>query len=254
MKVSFKLGFTLAEATITLVLLSVLLAVMIPAATNIAPNNVKVAFKSAYGIVNQIIEGLISNQILYPSTPQDMDEEGSVQPNGFLYDKKTHSLLLPNGTETPNAVDYVANEYNSYIANCACTNSNAEISKLMALFCCSLNVTSAVCSSKTQCVVTSTNGMQWTLETPATACSSSSLTSPCLIITVDVNGPSGLGSTNHPNSSACTVSDSEITSRIPDIYKFNVYYDGKVGLDSSTASSACAKVILKEPTRNRKKR
>lgn len=60
-------GFTLAEVLVTLTILGVIAAILIPAITKTTPNSQKVMFKKAYNILEQAVDFLINDDILYPN-------------------------------------------------------------------------------------------------------------------------------------------------------------------------------------------
>lgn len=69
-------GYTLAEVLITIAILGVIAAVLIPTITKTTPNAKKVMFKKAYNSLENGVNALINDNILYPS------ENGEI---GFNY-------------------------------------------------------------------------------------------------------------------------------------------------------------------------
>lgn len=250
MKFNKKTGFTLAEAIITLSLISVILAVMIPVATKTSPSANKVAFKSAYGMITSVIESLINNETLYPSQLPDAEGIGaSLDTNGFTFTAKTAKVVYTpaSGSVPEDSEDLLAPEFEARTQNCLCSLNLDNPSKLVSLFACSMNIISTSTVENNTCSYRTSNGMDWTATVGA--CSPTALNTPCMTIQVDVNGD------GMPNSTACTRdTDGKVLEPVPDRYFFNVFYDGTVRLANAATSSPCAVAILKEPTKNRKNR
>lgn len=261
-------AFTLAEATLTLFMLSVIAAILIPAAVNIAPDQYRTGLKTAYNMTLSTVDSLINNETLYPS--EELLRNDTIRiPKGFLYeDIKTEDVdkaalkeqYIKEGSTAAEAEEKANNayetsldsklktntlewEYEALTKNCKCNNSKTK--KLVRAFCCSMNVSSASCpDSGTTCTYTTNNGMVWTLtQTDLTVDGDYGL-KPIMYVEVDLNG------TGKPNSKTATS---------PDQYKFSVFYNGRVelftttGNDDYNTSSAKAKTYLETPTKNKKK-
>ena len=78
--------------------------------------------------------------------------------------------------------------------------------------------------------------MSWTITQNASVTTANRDTTPYLYIDVDVNGAS------KPNSA---------TSKEPDRYKFNVFYNGRIEID--TTSSTKGRTYLESPMDSKKK-
>ncbi len=231
-------AFTLAEATLTLFLLSVIVAVMIPAATNVSPDQFKTGLRNAYNMTSSTITTLINNESLYPSKELISDE--ILIPKGFLYDTTgtKHTFDSNNNITTYSETNDIAWEYEALTRNCLCSNGT----KLVRAFCCSMNVTAANCSTSS-CSFTTNNGMYWTVTQNASITTNNRDTTPILYAEVDLNG------TGKPNSKTATS---------PDQYKFNIFYNGRIEIsqasnDAYYQSSLKAKEYLENPTKNKKK-
>ena len=231
-------AFTLAEATLTLFVLSVIAAVMIPAAVNVSPDQFRTALRNAYSMTSSTINTLINNENLYPS--KELISDSILIPKGFLYNTTgtKHTFDSNNKITTYSETNDIAWEYEALLKNCKCTSST----KLVNAFCCSLNVSAASCTS-TICKFTTNNGMYWTVTQNSSITTANRDTTPILYVEVDLNG------NGKPNSKTATS---------PDQYKFSVYYNGRIELfTSSTAdeyntSSEKARVYLETPTKNKK--
>jgi len=232
-------AFTLAEATLTLFVLSVIAAVMIPAATNVSPDQFKTSLRNAYSITSNTVNTLINNENLYPS--KELISDSILIPKGFLYETTgtKHTFDSNNNITTYSETNDIAWEYESLLKNCKCTTST----KLVNAFCCSLNVSAASCTS-TKCNFTTNNGMYWTVTQNSDITTDNRNTTPILYVEVDVNG------SGKPNSKTATS---------PDQYKFSVYYNGRVDLFTSSSaddyntSTEKAREYLESPTKNKKK-
>lgn len=224
-------AFTLAEAIITLTLLSVIAAILIPAATNITPSSVKTPFRNAYNITSTTVDNLINNDTIYPAS--ELISADVPIPKGFLYTTTgTKHTYSGSNINAYSETDSLAWEYEALTKNCKCTTGP----KLVRSFCCSMNVTSATCDAN-KCSYTTNNGMTW-IATINNNCTITNRTVPIMTVEVDING------SGHPNSAS---------GERPDKYKFNVYYNGKVDLDSTYGSYALARDFLEKSTNNKKK-
>lgn len=228
-----KKAFTLAEAVITLIFLSIIAAHIISSVNTTRPSSEKVLFKKAYSTVENTVSNLINDDRLYPVSYQQLTFNNLTQEcqKGFL-ETTTGTLDDVNTKST-----FIA--YNDLVSNSKCNAGT----KLVRLFCASLNTTKANCSDYS-CEFTTTDGMSWEIEensSPASyspvACHSLSGLFPMLNIKVDVNGPA------EPNASEGV--------NIPDIYYMNVYYNGKVEVDKTRSPKGI--VFLKNPTNNKRR-
>lgn len=227
-------AFTLAEAVITLSLLAVIAAILIPAATNITPSNVKTPFRNAYNITSTTVDNLINNEILYPSS--ELISSNVPIPKGFLYTTTGTKHTMSGSTITTySETNDLAWEYEALTRNCLCTRGE----KLLRAFCCSMNVTAANCQSDNKkCEYTTNNGMTWTITYDSNCTSANKDSTPIMAVEVDVNG------TGKPNLA---------TGDRPDKFKFDVYYNGRVELNSSYGSYTMARTFLENSLNNKKK-
>ena len=223
-----KKAFTLAEAVITLVFLSIIATQIIAAVNTTRPSSEKVLFRKAYSTVEHTISNLINDDNLYPVSYQNLTCNNLTQEcqRGFL-DTDVGSTANPNAKGT-----YYA--YQALVSQSKCTAGP----KLVRLFCASLNTTTATCSGNS-CSFTTTDGMQWTVTQRAnsadytpTCCHSVQGIHPMLTIMVDVNGPA------EPNTNTGV--------NIPDQYHMNVYYNGKVEVNKTLSEKGIT--FLKNPT------
>ena len=248
-----KNAFTLSEATLTLFILSVIAAVMIPAAVNVSPDQFKPALRNAYSMTSGTISNLINNDDLYPSGEMIVplfDANGNKNtnpiliPKGFLYEDTgtKHTYNSSNSITTYQETNDIAWEYEALVRNCKCNNSKTK--KLVRAFCCSMNVSAANCpDTGTACTFTTNNGMVWTVTQNSNIKTANRDSTPMLYVEVDLNG------TGKPNSKTATS---------PDQYKFNVFYNGRIettqaSSDAYYQSSLKAKEYLESPTKNKKK-
>jgi len=226
-------AFSLAEAVITLIFLSIIAAQLIPAVSTTRPSTEKLLFKKAYSTVENTISNILNDDNLYPVTYM------SKTCNGITQDCQSGFLVEDTGnTDDPNKKGtYYA--YKALIDSSKCTNGD----KLVRLFCASLNTTQANCSAHS-CSFTTTDGMLWTVTqdsnathyTP-TCCHLLSGVSPMLTIMVDVNGSA------EPNTNTGV--------NIPAQYHMNVYYNGKVEVNKTLSEKGIT--FLKNPTNNKRR-
>lgn len=246
--IKIKKAFTLAEATLTLFVLSIIVAALIPAAVNVSPDQFKTGLRNAYSMTSGTISTLINNEMLYPS--KEVISSEILIPQGFLYEttgtKHTYKsdgvTIADNGYSETNDIAW---EYEALVRNCKCNNSKTK--KLVRAFCCSMNVSAANCpdngTTGTACTFTTNNGMVWTLTQNTSLTTANRDSTPILYVEVDLNG------SRTPNSA---------TAKSPDKYKFNVFYNGRIettqaSTDAYYKSSLKAKEYLENPTKNKKK-
>ena len=242
-----KKAFTLAEATLTIFVLSIITAAIIPAALNVSPDQFKPELRNAYSMTSGTISTLINNEKLYPSSELISDE--ILIPKGFLYEttgtKHTYKsdgvTIADTGLSETNDIAW---EYEALTKNCKCNNNNTK--KLVRAFCCTMNVAKlkSCPDAGTSCTYTTTNGMEWTITQNSNITTANRDSTPMLYVEVDLNG-----SQRTPNSA---------TAKSPDKYKFNVFYNGRIEINQASndayyKSSLKAKEYLENPTKNKKK-
>lgn len=231
-----KKGFTLAEVMITISIIGVLAAMLIPTVVKTLPDNNRVMFKKAYSLLEQGVSDLISNEQYYPST---------LTGSGVSTGTGSSAVIVPIGF------------YN--------TAKDATIPTTVDKFCYLLseefNTTTVNCGSTAGTFITA-DGMYWqifdiTTNTPASAFGIDDKNFIARVV-VDVNGnvdsknnPIGgnCGDTTNPGlatndiplhaTTACT------NGKTPDRYEIGVRYDGKLEVISNTGID-----ILGNPSKN----
>lgn len=148
-----KKGFTLAESLVTMAVIGVIAAILLPMLTRVTPNEEMIMLKKAYYLTGRIVTELINDDILYPET-------GNNATDGFA-----------NGTTVP---------YHN--------ENHGDASKFCTLFAARLNVRTdrgVNCANVGQGAVnfTSQDGIRWSM--PATAAFANG---GWANIIVDVNG------------------------------------------------------------------
>ncbi len=232
-------AFSLAEAVITLIFLSIIAAQLIPAVNATRPSTEKLLFKKAYSTIENTVSNIINDDNLYPvsymsKTCNNLKETCQ---KGFL------ETTLGNTNDPNQKGTYYA--YHALIDQSKCNSDKTP--KLVRLFCASLNTTQATCpyeNNDNSCFFTTTDGMQWTVTqdsnsthyTPS-CCHNMSGVRPMLTIMVDVNGNA------EPNTSTGV--------NIPDQYHVNVYYNGKIEVDKIRSPKGIT--FLKNPTNNKRR-
>lgn len=212
-----KKGFTLSEVLVTLGVLGLLAAILVPIVVSNRPSSSKLMFRKAYTVMENAISEAINNLAAYPVLTTTLGTD-TVE-RGFNY-----TDVIPATMDIP-----------------------ASANKFCYVFVQKLNVVgSAACTDSTTNTFTTTDGIYWTINTPGSpfpivADDSAYAT----YIRVDVNGPS-----KAPNCSKIALSNPTVdacSGKFPDIFQVLVRYDGKMYIDpKDTAASD----ILMDPTNN----
>lgn len=217
-----KKGFTLAEVMVTLGILGVLAAILIPAIVKTTPDNNKIMFKKAYYTLEGAINTMINDDAAYPA----MTDLTTGLERGFNFtDARLNDTL---------------NKFCFYLSD--------ELNTVPI-------ATSTPCPGVADTGVstfTTSDGIIWNVYIPASDADPNAqfpLNPPqyAVTVTVDVNGSKtpncSEDALTNPTVSACA------TGTEPDTFQIGVRYDGKLNipLTDSTATS-----ILADPLNYRK--
>lgn len=230
-KLYIKKGFTLAEVLVSLGLLSVLAAILLPYLGSAAPSNKKLMFKKSYSSLYDVLYRVSNDPDVYP-----------LKNYTIATGRMLRVFNYTDATGTQAGVSPVPNKF--------CYNVSEKLNILGPASCIAANATGT--SS-----FTTADGIFWTIYTPisdtattAAVAASSDITNPAIAefplcktsstcyttrVTVDVNG-SGIGPNcssvafTNPTTTACSSSKIE-----PDIYQFGVRYDGRIEVNTSDA-------------------
>lgn len=213
-------GFTLSEVMITMGILGILAAFLIPAVFRTAPDTNRVMFKKAYYTLEQAVNKMINDDISYPT---EIDTDTGLE-RGFNF-----TDARANGTE---------NKFCYYLRDTLNTVQGSTES-------CPDSVRTAGIGVGT---FTTTDGIIWNVYIPAADAADPDLQFPIadqyvVTITVDVNGSKtpncSKDALTNPAVPACT------TGTDPDTFQIGVRYDGKLNITDTAAAS-----ILADPTNN----
>ncbi len=82
-----KNAFTLGEVLVTLMIVGIIAALIIPIIKNVQPDRQKLMFKKAYTTVERIVTELVNDDYLYSETSDDVgfDNTNDVEVNGETY-------------------------------------------------------------------------------------------------------------------------------------------------------------------------
>lgn len=198
-------GFTLAEILLTLFIVGVLAAVLIPTITQLAPNNNKAMFKKAYNVIGKAVENMINDESSYPSSAVGTTSDGT-------------NVAVPSGF-------YVATASSKF---CNVLSDN-------------LNTVGAVsCTDPKKGTFSTSDGILWTIYSTTFPLSATSYTTKILL---DVNGVKGPNCTQDTmgDTDAVVGSTNHLTFRTaangcisPDRFIIGVRYDGKLQVGCST--------------------
>ena len=217
----FKKGFTLSEVIVTLGVLGVLAAILIPMVMKITPDNNRVMFRKANSVLQQAVNEIINNGTNYPSDElgTTTDTFASVS-RGFNYTTTT-GTIVPAGNNK--FCFLLADELNT-IGTVSCPDPTNGGTGTFA----------------------TADGVYWKIIIPAVASefplNAASYTTR---VVVDVNGtakgPNCGGATTTNIATACS------SGTTADMYEIGIRYDGKINVISTDGVT-----ILSDPTQNTK--
>lgn len=217
----YKKAFTLQETLITMGIIGVLAALLIPSLSKTVPNSNKVMFKKAYHTLEQAVSDLINNDASYP-----IDQTALYQGSTTVYVEQGFNYTTQDGTLVPAGT------------NKFCYLLAQELNTIGTISCPATNGTGTF---------RTTDGVDWTIYLPASQFPLDN-TSYTTLVTVDINGTKSPNCSNvafsNPTTTACSP-----TTTIPDKYQIGIRYDGKLQINTS---DAMASDILSNPTTNTK--
>ncbi|MFA7659009.1 MAG: prepilin-type N-terminal cleavage/methylation domain-containing protein [Candidatus Gastranaerophilaceae bacterium] len=215
-----KKGFTLSEVMVTLGLIGVLAAILIPTITRTAPDSKKIMFKKAYYTTEQTIRMLINDDAFYPATATTKIS-GVVYQRGFNYTDVTDGMNIPAST---NKFCYLFSQRLKTVGTVSCPSAYMTNGKF-----------------------TTADGMTWIIHQSFMAPDFPVNNNAYLkFIIVDING------SKKPNCSAVDIGElldiavCPASVSVPDTFSITVRYDGDLHVDDSGAA------LLENPTDNAK--
>lgn len=236
-----KKGFTLSEVMVTLGILGVLAAFLVPAIMQTTPDNNRVMFKKAYSILEQSVSQMINDDKNYPS-----DQVNSSYPNiqrGFNYTSKDASI-------TTNKFCYFLSDRLNTVGTISCPLTAATgTGTFTATDGVSWGIYIPISDSTTDSLANSASANTTAVQFPL------NLTLYTTKMIIDVNGSKGpnctadTSGTAAPYSLAACAVTADCSSK-PDRFIIGVRYDGKLQIGVTGSSDACANSILQEPTTN----
>jgi len=117
-----KKGFTLSEVMITIGVLGVLAALLVPAVVNNAPDNSKIMFKKAYYNIERITEDLINDNVNYPA-----DEDCGGPPLNNMVCGFSNFADGPAPAGTNKFCFLMADKLNTVAADCTTAMINSDM-------------------------------------------------------------------------------------------------------------------------------
>lgn len=119
---NIKKGFTFAELMISLVVIAVITAILYPTISELAPNNNKHLFKSAYKTIEMVISDIANSSTAFPTDANTMCKEFEKRLNlstasneSCQTDKGTNTSLLINSFQTTNGMRWYFTVDNSKV-------------------------------------------------------------------------------------------------------------------------------------------
>lgn len=204
-------AFTLSEVMITIGVLGVLAAMLIPTLTKHTPSQRKMLFKKAYSSLEKAVGELANDEANYPSS--EMGTIGSVSVQKAFNNTSTSGTIVPSSNDK---FCYLLSDLMNTVGTINCPTSGSMTFK-------------------------TTDGIIWNLYYGGTHFPLS-LTDYSTRVVVDVNGDAqpNCGDTAGGHiTTACTGND------ISDQYEIGIRFDGKIKVISTDAET-----ILLDPTNN----
>lgn len=234
-----KFGFTLSEVLISLTIIAVVGAVLIPSVTSMVPDKNKVMLKKAYAVLEQAIHDLINDDVNYPYAKTytvgsvlyhrgfnyvDATSNGSI--NKFCY-------LLSDSLNTVGAVTCPDTNTKPLISNTSFTTSDGVLWRI--------NVTAFFGMDDTDKTIPDNVTIQFPLD-------ASSGTSYDTKVIIDTNGSAGSNCSDDANAAAYGLT-SCAGGKVPDTFIFGIRYDGniQIGSSSTAGTDAYLEGVLKAP-------
>lgn len=246
-------AFTLAETLITLAVIGVVAAIVVPTLMHAMPSNNRVMFKKAYATLEQVVSSLSNDTTNYPSTAACKDTIGNIDvPRGFNY------VCSPNagnidGTCKSNATGISGNNKFGYLfadqLNTVGTISTVATGSTGYY---TFNTTDGIAWSIYIPVADTTNGARahTNLSPPTDTSSEEFAMGPSYYTTkviVDVNGTKNPNCTSDSGGGSYGVAI--CSGNDPDRFIFGVRYDGKIQIGTSAGADAIAEKYLSDPTK-----
>lgn len=210
-----KKGFTLSEVMITLGVLGVLAAILVPVITNSAPDRKKVMFKKAYSTLEKTVSELINDDVDYPSSAKGLIGSISVE-QGFNYTAQTGTIPA-----SVNKFCYLLSQELNTVGTVKCGTSDNPMG------------------------FTTTDGITWSTRYANSSDNFPlSLTSTNdAVVFIDVNGSEGPNCGGSDDTYKTSVCGSNV---VADQYEVGIRFDGKLYVDSLGSA------ILENPMNNKK--
>lgn len=256
-----KKGFTLLETLVTLGIVGVLAAFLLPALNKSTPNQNKIMYRKSYNFLQQAVSNLINNDSIYPSDQVGFDYTGTnTVARGFNY------TIDPN-TTLPYTYNKFCNFFYDQLNTLAASTTSCPLSSAKS------DTPSLIANTR----VTTSDGVDWYMyvpfaDTTATVGAATTTgewplksTTYSTQIIVDVNGigrgPNCSADTSfatimpngaHPAYSSCVSTDTlnAPCQKNPDTFVIGIRYDGKIAVGNGAGGDACAVDILTRPTNN----
>lgn len=210
-----KIGFTLAEVMITIAVLGVLAAILIPAVMNTSPDQSKVMFKKSYYTLEKTVQAMINDDTYYPAEQIDA---GTGKSLGFNYATISAGMNVPAGN------------------NKFCYLFSQSVNTIGTVNCTALSSGTGTFSFQTA------DGIMWYFtkwDFPFDVNEDNDS-----LVVVDVNG------SRVPNCGASVTGGADVacpSGKTQDRFKIGIRYDGKIRI-----FDAAGQDILANPTNNKK--
>lgn len=243
-------GFTLAEVLVTLGILGVIAALVIPTLMKSVPNNNWVMFRKSYSILESAVHNVVNDDSNYPYTQTAITTDGT---NTSVMRGLNYTTATGNGS---------VNKFCFYLTD--------QLNTVGSVYCPPATGDARWGWSPGQSATfTTTDGVSWKLyfrnsdDDPnnqfplAPSMSYSAQPVYPVLAYIDVNGsskgPNCTASTFGSGLAATCASTSDCSSN-PDTFIIDIRYDGKLhvgGYHGQAYVDQCAESILKNPTINR---
>lgn len=234
-----KLGFTLSEVLISLTIMGVIGAILIPSVTSMVPDKNKVMLKKSYAVLEQAIHTLINDDLNYPYA-QTYTMSSVLYHRGFNY-------VDPTTNGSTNKFCYLLSDSLNTVGAVTCPDTNTK--PLMS-------------NNSSNNSFTTSDGVLWRISVTAffgmdsvdkTMPDNATIQFPLnggynTRIILDTNGLAGPNCSNDTNANNYYGIPTCSATQSADTFIFGIRYDGGIQIGSDYGADTKLENVLQAPT------